>query len=71
MPRARQIWPWRIQGQCRHGRDQRALASPRSDATLTAFTPTQPGNVKITLEGLTTATELAGTIFRRSPLAIR
>ena len=34
--------------------------SPRSDATLTAFTLTQPGNVKITLEGLTTATELAG-----------
>lgn len=34
--------------------------SPRSDATLTTFSLTQPGNVKITLEGLTTATELAG-----------
>ncbi|QXW28443.1 YdgA family protein [Aeromonas sanarellii] len=34
--------------------------SPRSDATLSAFTLTQPGNIRISLQGLSTATQLAG-----------
>ena len=37
-----------------------ASGSPRSDATLSAFTLTQPGNIRISLQGLSTATQLAG-----------
>ncbi|MGL5813808.1 MAG: DUF945 family protein [Aeromonas sp.] len=34
--------------------------SPRSDATLSAFTLSMPESVKISLQGLTTATQIAG-----------